>query len=139
MQTTTVYHFSLLFFSQSSSKQIKLAALILRRTPKKEKPIYQQIIPYQATDYEVLLRYWPSEPYFHSLAAFSGPVYSSPEVVLVEKCRDWSEKLAETAGHPDRTGIKGMINGWMDWSMDAWIDKWTDGLLYNLQDWRQSF
>ena len=109
-----VYYLSLLFFSQTSSKQIKLAALILRRTLKSEEKIYQQTIPYQATDYEVLLRYWPAEPYLNSLAAFSGPAYSNPEVVLVENCRDWSEKLAETSGHPNHTGIKGMINGWMD-------------------------
>ncbi len=44
----------------------------------------------------MLLRKWPSDPFFHHLGAFSGPVISGedPQTTLLRESQSWSINLA---------------------------------------------
>ena len=101
----------ILYFRESTAVHngLKLAGVVIRRRIDKEQTVYPGISPYNPADYEVLLRYWPAEPYVKHLAAFSGPMFEGeePEHTLVTECYHWSKQLAGAAGYPLLTGIKG--------------------------------
>lgn len=88
---------------------LKLSGIVIRRRTDKEQRVYPATSQYNAADYEVLLRYWPAEPYMKHLAAFSGPMFEGeePEYTLVSECYNWSQQLANAASFPLLTGIKG--------------------------------
>ena len=73
-----------------------MAGLFLRRKPGKEFHNYISLFDYDPSDYEVLLRKWPSGTFFHHLGAFSGPVIAGedPEVTLLRESTKWSKNFA---------------------------------------------
>lgn len=77
-------------------QELRVAGLFLRRRQAKESPRYTAHLPYDALDYEILLRLWPSEPYKSYLGAFSGPAIHGepPEETLLRESKNWAEKLA---------------------------------------------
>ena len=77
-------------------QELRVAGLFLRRRRDKERPRYTAHLPYDASDYEILLRLWPSEPYKSYLSAFSGPALQGedPEETLLRESRKWAAKLA---------------------------------------------
>lgn len=97
------------FPSPRAQEGMKYAALVLRRRKEKEKRIYKELLPYAPNDYEVLVRYWPEEPYKDYMSAIYCPAGTgdSPENALMAKVTEWSRVLAREAGYPDQ----GVING----------------------------
>ena len=77
-------------------QEIRVAGLILRRKKGKEFHHYTDRLPYDQTDYEILLRRWPSDPFKSYLGAFSGPTIpgDAPEETLLRESRNWTAKLA---------------------------------------------
>ena len=73
-----------------------MSALILRRTKEQEDQSYAPVIEYNVNDYEVLLRFWGSEPFPDHLGGFSGPtiVGEDPEKTLLTRSTDWTNALA---------------------------------------------
>ena len=91
---------------------MKYAALVLRRKREKEKKVYKELLSYAADDYEVLMRYWPEEPYTNYMSAIYCPAGTgdSPENALMAKVTEWSRVLAREAGYPDQGVINGISN-----------------------------
>ena len=77
-------------------QELRVAGLFLRRRTAKERLRYTEPLPYNASDYEILLRQWPSEPYKSYLGAFSGPAITgeAPEETLLRESKNWAAKLA---------------------------------------------
>lgn len=77
-------------------QELRVAGLFLRRRRDKERPRYTAHLLYDASDYEILLRLWPSEPYRSYLSAFSGPALQGedPGETLLRESRKWAAKLA---------------------------------------------
>ena len=83
-------------FCSTMHQELRVAGLFLRRRQAKELPRYTAHLPYDASDYEVLLRLWPSEPYKSHLSAFSGPAIQgeAPEETLLRESKNWTSRLA---------------------------------------------
>ena len=77
-------------------QELRVAGLFLRRRKCKEFHCYIDRLPYDPSDYEILLRRWPSEPFKSYLGAFSGPAIpeESPEETLLRESQKWTAKLA---------------------------------------------
>lgn len=75
---------------------LRVSGLILRRAEGKEFHSYIPMLDYHVGDYEVLLRYWGSEPYSLHLGGFSGPMIAGedPEETLLTRSSDWTKNLA---------------------------------------------
>ena len=84
-----------------------MAALFLRRRADKAFHTYINLLEYNPSDYEVLLRSWPTEPFLHHLGAFSGPVITGEDPVqtLLDRSQSWTVNLATKVGV---TGVAGM-------------------------------
>ena len=90
-----------------SSPNLRVAALFLRRRADKAFHTYINLLEYNPSDYEVLLRSWPTEPFLHHLGAFSGPVITGedPAQTLLHRSQSWTVNLATKVGV---TGVPGM-------------------------------
>lgn len=87
---------SLIYFCRKMNQELRVASLFLRRRQAKESARYTAHLPYDASDYEVLLRLWPSEPFKSYLGAFSGPAIpgEEPEETLLRESKNWAAKMA---------------------------------------------
>lgn len=87
--------------------QLRAAGLFLRRKAGQEFHTYISILNYNPDHYEVLLRKWPREPFFHYLAAFSGPVIAGedPQTTLLRESQSWSINLAGWKMYCDQTYV----------------------------------
>jgi hypothetical protein len=85
---------------------IRLAAVIVRRKPEREKDLYKRMsLQYSPSDYEVLLQHHSSD---YRLVAFTAPIgHGDPKETLLSYCSDWTASLAANAGHGDLSGLKG--------------------------------
>ncbi|CAI8012074.1 Krev interaction trapped protein 1 [Geodia barretti] len=83
----------------SSSRGLKVAGLILRRNPEREFHTYLPLLPYNPSDYQILLRTWPTAPFKGYLGAFSGPAISGqdPSTTLIQETAKWTQRLAQQA------------------------------------------
>ena len=86
-------------------QELRVAGLFLRRRKDKEFLRYTDHLPYKASDYEVLLRRWPSEPFESYLGAFSGPAISgeAPEQTLLRESKNWAAKMAGLSDYSSQT------------------------------------
>lgn len=98
------------FFSDSvgSKSTLRLSGLFLRRTPDREFHSYIPLLDYNPSDYEVLLRFWGSEPFPRHLGAFSGPMIAGedPEETLLSKSSQWTNDLASTLHIHNATAVE---------------------------------
>ena len=90
-----------------SPPSLRVAALFLRRRADKAFYTYINLLEYNPSDYEVLLRSWPTEPFLHHLGAFSEPVITGEDPVqtLLHRSQSWTVNLATKVGV---TGVPGM-------------------------------
>ena len=104
LSTRVSFNLSIFYRSPPS---LRVAGLFLRRRADKAFHTYINLLEYNPSDYEVLLRSWPTEPFLHHLGAFSGPVITGEDPVqtLLDRSQSWTVNLATKAGV---TGVPGM-------------------------------